>query len=98
MVSSILSEFDPIQSWLDTPLGYYIDKPDFGNNLYELLYKNTDEARIKLHRILDKIEEDLGNEVSSVIDEVYLVSLGIDTVGISIRYDSEKFAEKTIKA
>ena len=93
MAKSVLSEFDVIQSWLNTPEGYYIGKPDYGNNLYILLFKNQESIKPKLHDVLDKIEYDLGVEVASTIDEIAVVKIEEqDKYKIVIRYNSEMFA------
>ena len=93
MLKSILSEYDIIQSWLNTPKGYYVDKPDYGNNLYILVFKNEESIRPKLHDILDKIELDLGIEVANTVDEIVVVRIDdFDKFKIVIRYNFEMFA------
>ena len=87
---SFLSELDFLKCWLDTPIGYYVDKPNFGNNLKELMFKNKQDIRLKLHLIMDKIEEDLGNEVADNIDSIKLIRVDeIDKLLIAIRYNNE---------
>jgi hypothetical protein len=95
---SVLSEIDPIQTWLNTPLGYYIDKPTFGNNIPELLFKNIDQARLKLHLIFDKLEEDLGQEIVNMINEISLLQTeDFDKLYLVIRYNNNNFAGTEIK-
>ena len=93
MAKSILSEFDVIQSWLNTPEGYYIGKPTYGNNLYILLFKNRESIKPKLHQVLDKLEYDLGIEVASTVDEIAVVKIEEqDKYKIVIRYNFNMFA------
>ena len=70
---SVLSEYSLIQNWLNTPKGYYVDKPDFGNILDELLFKSRKNAEIKLGFVMDEIINDLGYEVASEIVSINLV-------------------------
>jgi len=93
MVKSCLSEYDVIQSWLNTPEGYYIDKPTYGNNLYILMFKNRENIRPKLHMVLDKIGIDLGVQVANTIDEIIVVKVEqFDKFNIVIRYNGQMFA------
>lgn len=96
---SILSEYDPIKCWLDTPKGYYVGMPDFGNNLFELQFKNQRNVRLKLHKILDKIEEDLGSDIANIVDSIELVKVeNYDNFFIAIIYNNSKnVAYKEIK-
>ena len=71
---SILSEINPIDCWLNTPVNYYVCRPTFGNNLHILLFKNTRDIKSKLNEIVDKIEEDLGYEIARTIRNIELVA------------------------
>jgi len=93
MLKSCLSEYDVIQSWLNTPEGYYVDKPTYGNNLYILMFKNRENIRPKLHLVLDKIGIDLGFDVANTIDEIIVVNVeNFDKFKIVIRYNGNLFA------
>jgi len=96
---SILSEYDPIKCWLDTPKGYYIGMPEFGNNLFELQFKNERNVRLKIHKILDKIEQDLGSDIVNIIDSVDLLKIeDFDNFFIGIIYNNgQNVAYKEIK-
>ena len=97
MAVSVLSEFDVIQSWLNTPEGYYVDKPTYGNNLYILLFKTKKNLKMKLHLILDKIEYDLGFEIANTIDEIILVKVEqFENFKLVIRYNFDLFATADI--
>lgn len=98
MSKSILSEKNVIQSWLDTPQGYYIGLPKYGENLYELYFKNPNQVRLKLHRILDKIEEDLGVEISNSIHSIELLTVKeSDNYFIGIFYGESQIAIGEVK-
>ena len=93
MLKSVISEYDVIQSWLNTPEGYYVDKPLYGNNLYILTFKNDESIRPKLNQILDKIEFDLGIDIVSTVDEIVVVKVeNFDNFKIVIRYNFNMFA------
>jgi len=85
---SIISEKNPIECWINTPTNYYIGNESFGNNISELQFKNMQSVRLKLHKILDKIEEDLGSEIASLIDEITIIQKDSDTMQIAIFYNN----------
>ncbi len=70
---SVFSEYSVIQNWLNTPKGYYVDKPEYGNILDELLFKSKRNAEVKLGFIMDKIIQDIGYNASSQIVSMNLV-------------------------
>lgn len=90
---SILSETNPIQHWLNTPIGYYPHDREYGNNLHILLFKNDTVIKLLLNDILDKIREDLGDTVVNSVDEIFTATVDdIDKKIVVIRYKKDKFA------
>lgn len=81
---SIVSEKHPIQQWLDTPEGFYVGFPLYGNIIHKLLFKNTMEVRRNLGLIIDAIERDLGSEVAQSIISIDLAKDGIGKRYITI--------------
>jgi len=90
---SVLSEFNPFQHWLNTPMGYYPHDRSYGNNLHILLFKNKTQIRLLLNDILDKIRFDLGDEVVELIDEIFILNTeDLDSKIIGIRFLNNKYA------
>ncbi|MGW8169631.1 MAG: hypothetical protein ACWGHH_06470 [Sulfurovaceae bacterium] len=68
---SILSA-NPLQHWLDTPIGAYEGYPTYGNMIPELLYKNKQELQGASALIMAKIKNDLGIEIASTISNIII--------------------------
>ncbi|MFT7880440.1 MAG: hypothetical protein ABXS91_08610 [Sulfurimonas sp.] len=69
---TVLSK-NPIQHWLDTPLGSYEGYPWYGNTLHTLLYENRQDLDQKLGIIIDEIERQLGNNVAQLIRDISFI-------------------------
>ena len=67
---SILTK-NPIQHWLDTPVGSYRGYPEYGNSIYELIGENRQDLNAKLGIIIDKMEDQLGTLVAMTIKSIY---------------------------
>jgi len=70
---SILSK-NPIQHWLDTPLGSYEGYPSYGNSIGELLFKNTQDSDAIVGVIIDQIEAHLGTLIASQIESISMAN------------------------
>lgn len=81
---SILSEPKPIQHWLDTPIGYYVGEPLYGNKIERKTFSNMDYARYELGSIVDDIRFDLGDEIADSILSIDLAKASDDTMYIII--------------
>lgn len=67
---------NPIQHWLDTPLGSYKGYPRYGNTLHTLLYENRQDLDQKLGMIVDEIERQLGRTVAQLIKDISFIEEG----------------------
>jgi len=64
---------NPIQHWLDTPLGSYKGYPRYGNIIHELLFENRQNLDHKLGIIVDAIEKQLGKSVAMLIYDISFI-------------------------
>jgi hypothetical protein len=89
---------DYIQDWIITPIGYYRHNEKYGCNINIFMYKSIDTIRDNLGLIIDKIREDLGDDIANTIDEVAVIETNeIDNIFIGIRYSGDKFAFSPIE-
>lgn len=64
---------NPIQHWLDTPLGSYEGYPTYGNTIHELFFENRQDLDQKLGIIIDRMEEHLGELVTRTIRDISFI-------------------------
>lgn len=83
-MSSFLTQKNPIQHWIDTPDGSYTGKPNYGNNFYEVLFKNKNNISLIIPIIANKLLRDLGEDEASKIDTISLVKDRHDRIRIVI--------------
>ncbi len=92
-VPSLLTAIDEIEYWLTIPVGFFVSRPKFGNNLHLLAFKNPERAREVLSTIFAKLQDDLGVEVASSVDELSLATVeGYDKFVVIIRYNNNNIS------
>jgi hypothetical protein len=85
---SILSERDSIQCWINTPIGYYVGSEKWGNSISSYQFKNIGNIRMSIHKLLDKLKDDLGAEIYNTIDEVAIIRRDIESYSFVIAYNN----------
>lgn len=88
---SIVSK-DPIQLWLDTPIGAYEGYPTWGNNVYELLFLNKQEAKATVMQIMAKLQYDIGYANAQRITGTQLLFNGDDTFALLLYLQNNDIA------
>ncbi|NOR58757.1 MAG: hypothetical protein GQ474_09575 [Sulfurimonas sp.] len=68
-MSSVLTK-NPIQHWIDTPIGSFEGYPTYGNMLHELFFENRQDVDAKLGYIINVIERQLGELVANTIQDI----------------------------
>jgi len=89
-MSSILSS-NPVQLWLDTPIGAFCGSPTWGNNFEVLLGKNTNDAPIFLQQVLTKMGIDLGNDFK-LVEQLEILKIGNEDIAIAVYYHDSLIA------
>jgi hypothetical protein len=84
MKNSILSS-NPVQLWLDTPIGAYVGSPRWGNNFEELLGHNIHDTPIVLLLILKKMQKDLKSDFRYV-EKIELIETDSDSFLVGVQY------------
>jgi len=57
---------NPVQLWLNTPIGAYAGSPNWGNNFEILLGENMNDLDIFLLQVLEKMKFDLKEDFNLV--------------------------------
>jgi len=78
-MSSVLENENFLEHWLNTPIGYFKSRPNYGNNINILLGLNNNEVKPYFAFILDKIEQDLGESIVNNINGLSHISVGSDS-------------------
>ena len=87
MKSSILSS-NPIQLWLDTPIGSYVGSPWWGNNFETLFGHNIHDTPIVLMLILKKMSHDLG-EYYRLVESLELIETDANSFLVGVQYKKQ---------
>lgn len=85
---SKLSNNDPINFWINTPMGYYVGNRSFGLPFEWIVGKNMNHKSMILAMILDKMALDLGDSIYSVIRNIQLSQKETDMIKLEVSYNN----------